>query len=127
MSTRITINSINKDTMSCIKYIKDISRLVVIGSSLQQLRTELIESGSDLQELLKKPFPSADAVLTAIQRIHNVLHREGIGSVWVTARVDVNDECRFVTNRKVHAVSVLFSFVLNSVICNFLINLVVVR
>ncbi len=113
MSTRITINSINKDAMSCINYIKDISRLVVIGSSLQQLRTELIESGHVLQELLKKPFPSADAVLAAVENINNVLHHEGICSVWVTARVDVNDECRFITNRKVHAVSILFKLCLN--------------
>ena len=115
MSTRVTINSINMDTltMSCIKYNKDISCLVVIGSSLQQLRTELIESGSDLRELLKKPFPNADAVLAAVEEIHNVLYREGIPSVWVTARVDVEDGCRYITNRKVHAVSVLFSLCLN--------------
>ena len=99
--------------MSCIKYNKDISRLVVIGSSLQQLRTELIESGNDLQKLLNKPFPNADAVLAAVEMIHNFLHREGICSVWVTAHVDVNDECRFITNRKVHAVSVLFSLCLH--------------
>jgi len=60
-----------------INYDKDISRLVVISSSLQQLRTELIESGRVLKRLLKKPFPGANAVLTAVETIHNLLHREG--------------------------------------------------
>jgi hypothetical protein len=32
---------------------------------------ELIESGLVLQELLKAPYPGADAVLAAVQRIHN--------------------------------------------------------
>ena len=91
-----------------INYNKNISRLIVIGSSLQQLRTELIESGRVLQGLLKKPFPSANAVLAAVETIHNLLHREGICSVWVSARVEVDDGCRFVTNRQVHAVSMLF-------------------
>jgi len=91
-----------------INYNKNISRLIVIGSSLQQLRTELIESGCVLQELLKKQFPNANAVLAAVEKIHNLLHREGICSVWVSARVKVDDECRFVMNRQVHAVSMLF-------------------
>jgi len=91
-----------------INYNKNISRLIVIGSSLQQLRTELIESSRVLQGLLKKPFPSANAVLAAVEKIHNLLRREGICSVWVSACVKVDDECRFVTNRQVHAVSMLF-------------------
>ena len=94
--------------MRSINYNKNISRLVVIGSPLQQLRTELIEIGLVLQELLNAPYPGADAVLAAVEEIHNLLHREGICSVWVSARVKVDDECRFITNRKVHAVSVLF-------------------
>ena len=106
------INSINKDTMN-INYDKGISRRVVIGSSLQQIRTELIESSRVLRELLKKPFPSANAVLAAVEEIHNLLHREGICSVWVSARVEVDDECRFITNRKVHEVSMLFSLCLD--------------
>ena len=91
-----------------INYNKKISRLIVIGSSLQQLRTELIESGRVLQGLLKKPFPSANAVCTAVETIHDLLHREGICSVWISACVDVDDGCRFVMNRQVHAVSMLF-------------------
>ena len=107
MLTRTTINFINKDTMS-IKYDKNVSRLIVIGTSLQQLRTELIESGRVLKGLLKKPFPCADAVCTAVETIHSLLHREGICDVWISARVDVDDGCRFVTNRQVHAVSMVF-------------------
>ena len=99
--------------MSSINYNKDISRLVVIGSPLQQIRMELIESGLVLQELLKAPYPGADAVLAAVQEIHNLLHHERISSVWVSARVEVNNECRFVTNRKVHEVSMLFSLCLD--------------
>ena len=91
-----------------INYNKNISRLIVIGSSLQQLRTELIESGRVLQGLLKKPFPSANAVLAAVEKIHNLLEHDDICDVWVSARVEVDDECRFVTNRQVHAVSMLF-------------------
>jgi hypothetical protein len=105
--TRTTINFINKDTMD-IKYDKSVSRLIVIRSSLQQLRTELIESGRVLKRLLKKPFPCANAVCTAVEKIHDLLHREGICSVWISARVNVDDGCRFVTNRQVHAVSMLF-------------------
>ncbi len=90
-----------------INYNKDISRLIVLGSSLQQFRTELIESGRVLQGLLKKPFPCANAVCSAVEEIHNLLHRKGICSVWVSARVEVDDEFRFVTNHQVHAVSML--------------------
>ena len=96
-----------------INYDKNISRRVVIGSSLQQLRTELIKSGHVLQELLKAAYPGADAVLAAVEEIHNLLHLEGICSVWVSAHVEVDDECRFVTNRKVHEVSMLFGLCLN--------------
>jgi len=91
-----------------INYNKKISRLIVIGTSLQQLRTELIESGRVLRGLLIKPCPDANAVLAAVETIHNLLHREGICSVWVSALVKEDDECRFVTNRQVHAVSMLF-------------------
>jgi len=70
-----------------INYDKNIARLIVISSSLQQLRTELIESGRVLKGLLKKPFPCVNAVCTAVETIHNLLHREGICSVWVSARV----------------------------------------
>ena len=94
--------------MSSINYNKDISRLVVIGSPLQQIRMELIESGLVLQELLKAPYPGADAVLAAVQRIHNLLHCEGICDRWVSARVEVDEGSRFITNRKVHVVSILF-------------------
>ena len=91
-----------------INYNKNISYLIVIGSSLQQLRTELIESGRVLQGLLKKPFPSANAVLAAVETILNLLEHDDICNVWVSAHVKVEDECRFVTNRRVHAVSMLF-------------------
>ena len=70
-----------------INYNKNISRLIVIGSLLQQLRTEPIESGRVLQGLLKKPFPSANAVLAAVEKIHNLLEHDDICDVWVSARV----------------------------------------
>ncbi len=65
-----------EDTMM-INYNKKISRLIVIGTSLEQLRTELIESGRVLRGLLKKPCPDANAVLAAVETIHNLLYREG--------------------------------------------------
>ncbi len=55
-------NFINKDTMD-IKYDKSVSRLIVIRSSLQQLRTELIESGRVLKRLLKKPLSIGDGAI----------------------------------------------------------------
>ena len=90
-----------------INYNKNISRLIVIGSLLQQLRTELIESGRVLQGLLKKPFPSANAVLAAVEKIHNLLEHDDICDVWVSAHVKVDDGKKIISNRDVRKVSVL--------------------
>jgi hypothetical protein len=99
-----------------MKGIKKYSPCVVIESTLQNLRTELIESGHDLQNLLAVDFPGADAVHAAVERIHNLLQREGgIGTVWVTAHIREDDKCRYITNRDVRAVSIsiLFMFFLD--------------
>jgi hypothetical protein len=108
---------------------KKISPCIVIDSTLQNLRTELIERGRALQELLRKPFPSADAVLTAISSIHNLLHHEGrICNVWVTAHVKEDNTHRYITNKEVRAVSILFHLLLRLyVIYMCLINLVLLR
>ena len=90
------------------KNYKKISRLVEISSTLQQLRKVLVEKGRALQGLLDVQYPGANSVLAAVETIHNLLHHEGICSVWISARVDVDDGCRFVMNRQVHAVSMLF-------------------
>jgi hypothetical protein len=37
-----------------------------------------------------------------------LLHCEGICDRWVSARVEVDEGSRFITNRKVHVVSILF-------------------
>ena len=84
---------------------------VVIDSTLQNLQTELIEKGPVLEELLKAAYPGAGAVLVAIQSIHNLLYHEGrICNVWVTAHVREDDTRRYITNKKVRAVSILFMF-----------------
>ena len=89
---------------------------VVIESTLQNLRTELIERGRVLEELLKAAYPGANAVLKAIMSIHNLLFHEGrIGDVWVTAHVREDDTCRYITNKKVREVSILFMFCASTV------------
>ena len=105
--------SLIKGTM---KGIKKYSPCVAIESTLQNLRTELIESGRDLQKLLAVDFPGADAVLAVVERIVNLLHDEGgINDVWVTAHIKEDDKCRYITNRDVRAVSIsiLFMFFLD--------------
>ena len=87
------------------------SPYVVINSTLQNLQTELIKRGRVLQELLKAAYPGAGAVLVAIQSIHNLLYHEGrICNVWVTAHVKEDDTRRYITNKKIRAVSILFMF-----------------
>jgi hypothetical protein len=87
------------------------SPYVVINSTLQNLRTELIKRGRVLQELLKAAYPGAGAVLVAIQSIHNLLYHEGrICNVWVSAHVKEDDTRRYITNKKIRAVNILFMF-----------------
>ena len=87
------------------------SPYAVINLTVQNLRTELIEKGRVLEELLKAAYPGAGAVLVAIQSIHNLLFHEGrICNVWVTAHVREDDTRRYITNKKVRAVSILFMF-----------------
>ena len=68
------------------KNYKKISRLVEveISSTLQRLRKVLLKKGHVLQELLKKPFPGADAVYSAVGEIHNLLEHDDIRDVWVS-------------------------------------------
>jgi hypothetical protein len=43
-----------------------------------------------------------------------LLHREGgISDAWVTAHVKEDNKCRYITNRDVRAVSILFMFCLD--------------
>jgi hypothetical protein len=88
-----------------------VSPCVVIDSTLQNLRTELIEKGRILKKLLKAVYPDVNAVLKAITSIHNLLYHEGrICNVWVTAHVKEDDTRRYITNKKIRAVSILFMF-----------------
>ena len=54
----------NKDTMKG----KKITSCVVINSTLQQLREELLEKGLDLRMLLEVAYPDADAILVAVKK-----------------------------------------------------------
>jgi hypothetical protein len=83
----------------------------VIDSTLQNLQTELIKRGRVLEELLKAAYPGAGTVLVAISSINNLHYDEGrISNVWVTAHVREDDTLRYITNKKVRAVSILFMF-----------------
>ena len=87
-----------------------------IESTLQNLRTELIEKGCILKKLLKAAYPDANAVLKAITSIHNLLYHEGrIGNVWVTAHIREDDYRRYITNLKVREVSIVFMFCAHTV------------
>jgi hypothetical protein len=84
---------------------------VVINSTLLNLRTELIKRGRVLEELLKAAYPGANAVLAAISSIHNLLHHEGrICDRWVTAHVREDYTRRYIMNKEVCVVSILFMF-----------------
>jgi len=76
VSTRTTINIINKDTMKGKKN----SSCVFIKSMLQQLRTELLEKGRDLRMLLEVAYSDADVILVAVEKIKFLLqdHPEDI-------------------------------------------------
>ncbi len=93
---------INKDTMKC----KKISSCVVIKSTLQQLRTNLLENGRDLLELLEAKYPGADAVLAAVEKIKFLLqdHPVDISDQWVTARVVVGYKKKIISNLPVRKV-----------------------
>ncbi len=60
----------------------------------------LLKKGHVLQELLEKPFPSVDAVHSAVGEIY-------ICDVWVSAHVKVDDRIKSISNRDVCKVSVL--------------------
>ena len=90
----------NKDTMKS-------SYCVVIRSSLQQLREELLEQGRALTELLKPAYPDTKAVLAAIERIEFLMQDQtvDISDHWVTARVKTADDGnRFLSDRSVREV-----------------------
>jgi hypothetical protein len=76
VSTRTTINIINKDTMKGKKN----SSCVFIKSMLQQLRTELLEKGRDLRTLLEVAYSDADVILVSVEKIKFLLqdHPEDI-------------------------------------------------
>ena len=93
-----------------------ISPCVVINTTRQNLRTELIEKGRVLKRLLAVDFPGADAVLAAIMSIHNLLFHEGrICDRWVTAHIMEDDTRRYITNLKVREVSIVFIFCAHTV------------
>ena len=93
-----------------------VSPCVVIDSTLQNLRTELIKKGRVLKKLLKAAYPDANAILKAIMSIHNLLYHEGrIGNVWVTTHIREDDTRRYITNLKVREVSIVFIFCAHTV------------
>jgi hypothetical protein len=87
---------------------KKISSCVVLKSTLHELRDELLEKGRVLQDLLEADFPDAGAVLVAINSINSLLW--DISNQWVSARVVVGDEKKFIANLRVREVSILSLF-----------------
>ncbi len=95
------------------KKYKMYSRLVEISSTLTLLRAALIKKGRVLQELLEVEYPRADAVNSAVGEIQNLLDHDDICDVWVSAQVKVDDGRKFISNRDVRQVRVLFIAILD--------------
>jgi len=91
---------------------KKITSCVVINSTLQQLREELLEKGLDLQMLLEVAYPDADAVLVAVKKIEFLLQdqSEDISDQWVTTHVVIGDKKKIISNLPVCKVSILSFF-----------------
>jgi len=110
----------NKDTMKS----KKITSRVVIKTSLEQFRKELLEQGGALKELLKVAYPDGNAVLAAIRSIEFLMQDqpENISDQWVTARVNTDEGTKFISNRSVREVRVYYcsfsSTVLNILLPN---------
>jgi len=102
---------INKDTMKGKKN-KNYSPLVEINSTVEQLREGLLNTGRSLQALLKANFPDADAVCSAVEKIKYLLEDNPVDicNRWVSAHVVADNVNRFISNRNVHAGSILFIF-----------------
>ena len=94
----------NKDTMKGEK----ITSRVVIGSTLEQLRAELLEQGRALKELLIVAYPDVKAVLAAIRSIEFLMQdkTENISDKWVTSRVKTDEGTKFISNRTIREVRV---------------------
>ena len=84
---------------------KNYSPLVEIESMVERLRTKLFDEGFALKELLEMAYPGADAVLSAGEKIKDLL--EDICEQWVVTHVMVGDKSRFITNLLVCEVSIL--------------------
>ena len=96
----------NKDTMKSEK----ITSCVVIKSTLEQFRDELLELGRVLLSLLNVAYPDTDAVLAAIVKIGFLMQDQpkDISDQWVTARVKADDGKRFISNLLVRKVRVYY-------------------
>jgi hypothetical protein len=90
------------------KNYKKYSSLVEISSILTQLRAALIKKGRVLQKLLEVEYPGVDAVCSAVGEIQNLLDHDDICNVWVSAHVKVDNGRKFISNRDVRKVRVLF-------------------
>ena len=85
-----------------------ITSRVVIKSTLERFREELLALGCALKELLVVPYPDVDAVLAAMRSIEFLLEdqSENIRDKWVTSRVKTDKGTKFISNRAVHEVRV---------------------
>ena len=99
-----------KNICGIMKGKKNYSSLIEIKSMLQGLQDGLLDKGRDLRKLLEAKYLGADAVLSAVGKIKFRLedHPVDISHLWVTAHVMVDDKRRFITNRLVREVSILF-------------------
>jgi ribosomal 50S subunit-associated protein YjgA (DUF615 family) len=85
-----------------------ITSRVVIKSTLERFREELLARGRALKELLEVAYPDADAVLAAIRSIEFLLEdqSEDIRDKWVTSGVKTDEGTKFISNRAVREVRV---------------------
>jgi hypothetical protein len=95
---------------------KNYSPLVEINSTVEQIREGLLDdTGRSLQALLKADFPDVDAVCSAVEKIKYLLEDNPVDICdrWVSAHVVADNVNRFISNRNVRAVSILFIFCFN--------------
>jgi hypothetical protein len=87
------------------------SLLIRIKEPIQEFQQDLHAKGRALRQLLKCPFPDADAVMAIVNSIKLALTFKGkICKEWVTAHVKQNGEKKYLVNIYVRKVRSLHQF-----------------
>ena len=93
---------------------KKYSSLVEIKSTLQELQKGLVDIGHAHRKPLEIVYPDAGVVRSSVLEIKHLLedHPVDISNQWVSAHVMVDGDRKFISNRRVCKVSILFISVL---------------